>query len=164
MTEASEFKFRAVGVVHTAAQKDDIRDGRSGITSQIEIWQEFEEALDGIEGFSHIFVIGCLNQLRQEQTGVLKVKPRRLLRFGLSPEELPLLGVFSLDSPSRPNPISLSLAQLVSREGRMLNVADLDLFDGTPVLDIKPYQSTYRTERFAVPGWHQTLHDRAGRA
>ena len=154
--------FRAVGVVHTAAQKDDLRDGRGGIASQVEIFGEFEEALDGIEGFSHIFVIGYLNQLRQEQTGVLKVKPRRLLRFGFSLEDLPLLGVFSLDSPSRPNPVSLSLVPLVSRVGRMLNVTDLDLFDGTPVLDIKPYQSTYRVDRFAVPGWQQTFHDRMG--
>ncbi len=163
MPEESVVRLKPIGVVHTAAGKEDIREKRSDTASEVEIFEEFEDALDGIEEFSHIFVIGYFDQLRPEQKGVLKVRPRRLLRYGLSEEELPLLGVFSLDSPSRPNPVGLSLVQLVGRRGRRLDVKGLDYFDGTPVIDIKPYQSNYRTDSYTVPEWHTRLHERAGR-
>lgn len=156
-------EIRPIGVVHTKETREAVKERRAGIASEIEVFPRFEEALDGLEGFSHVFVIGHLNQLRPEQIGHLKVKPRGLLRYGLKLEELPLVGVFALDSPTRPNPISLSLASLVRRRGRVLDVRDLDLFDGTPVLDLKPYESTYRTEAYSVPDWHQALLRRAGR-
>ena len=151
-----------VGLVHTNASKAEVREKREGIVSEIEIFSRFEEALDGIEGFSHIFVVTWFNQLTKEQIGPLKVKPRRLLRYGLTLEELPLLGVFSLDSPTRPNPIGLSLVPLLRREGRRLVVSELDCFDLTPVLDLKPYHSSYRTESYGVPDWHARLSERAG--
>ena len=155
--------MRPVGIVHTKAPQDEIREHRRGTSSEIEILPEFEDALDGIEGFSHVFVVAWLNQLRPEQRGQLKVRPRGLLRHGLTLDELPLVGVFALDSPTRPNQIGLSVVPLVRREGRMLTVSDLDYFDGTPVLDLKPYQSSYRTESYRVPDWHERLLRRAGR-
>lgn len=160
----SELKLplRAIGAVHTNAGKEEIRDKKEDTVSEIEIFEEFEDALEGVEGFSHLFIIGYFNQLRPDQLGVLKVKPRRLLRYGLTEDELPLLGVFSLDSPSRPNPIGLSLVQLLSREGRILRVRGLDYFDGTPVVDIKPYQSSYRVNDYTMPDWYRKLHERAG--
>jgi tRNA (Thr-GGU) A37 N-methylase len=66
-------------------------------------------------------------------------------------KNLPLLGVFALESPTRPNPIGLTLVSLVKREGRRLFVTGLDYFDGTPVIDIKPYQPDYRTENCSFP-------------
>jgi tRNA-Thr(GGU) m(6)t(6)A37 methyltransferase TsaA len=158
-----EVRTRPIGIVHTEASQDEIRERREGILSQIEIFPQFEKALDGLEGFSHIFVIGYLNQLRPEQIGRLKVQPRGLLKYGLKLEELPLVGVFALDSPTRPNPIGLSLVPLMRRERRTLHVSDLDYFDETPVLDIKPYQSSYKTEDYRVPDWHERLRKKAGR-
>jgi tRNA-Thr(GGU) m(6)t(6)A37 methyltransferase TsaA len=155
--------MRPVGIVRTKASKDEIREKKEGIRSEIEIFPQFEEALDGLEGFSHIFVVGYLNQLRAGQVGHLKVQPRGLLRYGLKLEQLPLVGVFALDSPTRPNPIGLSLVPLIRRKGRTLIVSDLDYFDGTPVLDIKPYQSSYRTEDYDVPDWHERLLRKTGR-
>ena len=155
--------MRAVGIVHTSASNDEIRERKKGILSKIEIFPQFKESLDGLEGFSHVIIIAYLNQLRPEQTGRLKVQPRGLLRYGLKLEELPLVGVFALDSPSRPNPLGLSVVPLLRREGRILTVSDLDFFDGTPVLDVKPYQSSYRAERYKVPGWHEKLLRKAGR-
>ncbi|MEM0322330.1 MAG: TrmO family methyltransferase, partial [Thermoprotei archaeon] len=70
----------------------------------IEVYPEFVDGLDGLEGFSHIFVLGYFNMLRPEQIGPLKVKPRGLLRYGFTLDELPTVGVFALDSPTRPNP------------------------------------------------------------
>ncbi len=128
----------------------------------MEIFSDFEDALAGIDGFSHIFVLGYFHRLRPEQIGPLQVRPRRLLKRGYKLEDLPLLGVFSLDSPTRPNPIGLTLVHLVRREGRMLYVTGLDFFDGTPVLDIKPYQPDYRTEKYDLPEWYIKLMNEDG--
>ena len=68
----------------------------------------------------------------------------------------------ALDSPTRPNPIGLSLVHLLRMEGRTLHVAGLDLFDGTPVLDIKPYQPQYRAEDYGLPEWYIQLREKAG--
>ena len=154
---------RPVGVVRTRASQDEVKTKKKGIVSRVEIFPQFAKALDGIDGFSHVFIIGYLNQLRPEQIGHLKVRPRGLLRYGLKLDELPLVGVFALDSPTRPNPIGLSLVPLLNRRGRVLTVSNLDYFDGTLVLDIKPYQSTYRTERYRIPRWHERLLRKAGR-
>ena len=94
--------------------------------------------------------------------GPLKVRPKRLVRYGWKIEELPLLGVFTLDSPTRPNPIGLSLVRLLRiQEEKGLVVSGLDYFDGTPVLDIKSYQPQYRAEGYTFPGWYSRLRERA---
>lgn len=158
-----EIKFKPIGVVHTRASKDEIKNHKEGIESVIEVYPQFADALDGIDGFSHIFVVGYFHSLRPEQIGPLKVKPKGLLKFGLTLEELPVVGVFALDSPTRPNAIGLSLVPLKRREGRNLFVSDLDYFDETPVLDIKPYQPSYRTDSFTLPEWNIKLLQKAGR-
>jgi len=163
MPDTREVRMSPIGLVRTNASQTEVRDGRRGLISKIEIFPQFEEALDGLEGFSHIFVIAWFNQLREEQIGPLRVRPRRLLRYGLTLEELPLVGVFGLDSPTRPNPLGLSLVPLLRREGRRLIVSELDYFDRTPVLDIKPYNSGYRVGRYRVPDWHERLAKKAGR-
>jgi len=149
--------------VRASVSDEEVRSGRGDYESAVEVFPEFEDALDGIDGFSHIFVLSYLNKLRPEQIGPLKVRPRRLLREGFKLEELPLVGVFSLDSPTRPNQIGLSLVKLVRREGRRLVVLGLDLFDGTPVLDIKTYREGYRVDRYDIAEWYRELARRAGR-
>lgn len=114
----------------------------------------------GLEGFSHIFVLSYLHKLRPEQIGPLRIKPRRLLRKGFKIEELPLVGVFAIDSPTRPNPIGLSLVRLLRKEGKRLFVLGLDLFDGTPILDIKPYRDDYATDGFELAGWYRELREK----
>jgi len=162
LSDVDTVKFRPVGIVHTKASEDKIRDEVKSIESVVEIFPEFEDALEGIDGFSHLFILGYFHKLRPEQIGPLQVKPRRLLKRGFKLEELPLLGVFALDSPTRPNPIGLTLVPLIKREGRKLFVTGLDHFDGTPVLDIKPYQPDYRTERYRLPEWYVKLMNEDG--
>jgi tRNA (Thr-GGU) A37 N-methylase len=70
--------------------------------------------------------------------------------------------VFALDSPTRPNPIGLTLVRLIKRNGRRLFVEGIDLFDGTPIVDIKPYQSDYQVNKYAMPEWHLKLMNRNG--
>ncbi len=150
-------KFRPIGIVRSKASDDMIREEHKDVESTVEIYPEFEEALEGIDGFSHLFILGYFHKLRPDQIGPLQIKPRRLLKRGFTLEELPLLGVFALDSPTRPNPIGLTLVPLIKREGRKLYVRGLDYFDRTPVLDIKPYKPGYRTDNYGLPEWYVKL-------
>jgi len=140
-----------IGVVHTVASDDEIRANYRDLEATVEVLSEYSDGLDGLQGYSHIFVIGYFNRLRSEQLGVLKVRPRRRLREGMKIENLPVVGVFALGSPSRPNPIGLSLVELLKIDGRFLRVKGLDYFDGTPVIDIKPYNDDYRLDTFRAP-------------
>lgn len=140
-----------IGIVHTSSSDDEIRNSYENLEATVEILPEYSDGLDGLQGYSHIFVLGYFNKLRPEQLGVLKVTPRRHLKQGAKVDELPLVGVFALGSPSRPNPIGLSLVELLKIEERILTVKGLDYFDGTPILDIKPYKENYRVDTFRVP-------------
>ncbi len=154
--QSSEISFKPIGVVRTTASSATIRSGRhyaSAAKSTIEVFPEFEPGLTGLEGCSHIFVLAYFHRLRPEQIGPLKVKPKGFVKRGLKLGELPTLGVFAVDSPTRPNPIGLTLARLDRIEGRRLTVTGLDYFDGTPVLDIKPYQEAYRVDGYTTSDW-----------
>ena len=84
------------------------------------------------------------------------------MRRGFKLEDLPELGVFALDSPTRPNPIGLTLVRIVRREGNRIFVRGLDFFDGTPIVDIKSYRNQYRADVFTVPQWFRKLADSNG--
>ena len=157
-----EIRFKPIGTIKMKASDTDVREtgGREG---ELEIYPEFAEGLEGIDGYSHLFVIVYFDRLRPEQIGPLKVKPRGLLRRGFTIEELPWLGVFALDSPTRPNPIGLTLVRLLRREGNRLFVQGLDFFDRTPILDIKGYRPNYRADDFTLPDWFRNLADDRGR-
>lgn len=109
---------------------------------EIEVFPEFAEALDDIEGFSHIIVIF---HFHRSSGAKLKAVP---------PGESRPRGIFSTRSPHRPNPLGLSVLKLLRRDGRILEVSGLDLVDGTPVLDIKPYTTRDRKSRIRT-GWLQ---------
>jgi tRNA-Thr(GGU) m(6)t(6)A37 methyltransferase TsaA len=151
-----------IGAVRTRATDVDVRAETADIEGELEVFPEFAAALEGIDGYSHLFVLCYFHKPRPEQIGPLQVQPRRLLRRGFKAEELPMLGVLALDSPTRPNPIGLTLVRLVGREGRRLRVTGLDCFDGTPILDIKGYRPDYRPAGFSVPEWYRQLMDEAG--
>lgn len=154
-------QFRPIGLIHTKASEAEVRGGgdRDG---EIEIYPEFAAGLDGVDGYSHLFVLVYFDRLRPEQIGPLKVKPRGLLRRGFKLEELPELGVFALDSPTRPNPIGLTLVRVSKREENRIFVQGLDFFDGTPVLDIKGYRPQYRVDEYTLPEWFRKLADEKG--
>ena len=158
----SEILFKPIGQVKAQLSESDIRAEHKDLAGELEIYAEFEAALEGIDGYSHLFVLGYFDRLRADQIGPLQLKPRRLITRGFKLEELPLLGVFALDSPTRPNPIGLTLVRLLERQGRFLKVSGLDYFDGTPILDIKGYRPNYRAEEFSVPDWYKKLQDARG--
>jgi tRNA-Thr(GGU) m(6)t(6)A37 methyltransferase TsaA len=120
-----------IGTVHSPLDEKSenlpFQSFSSDVEGTIELKREFEQGLEGIEGFSHLFIVFYIHKNR-------KVKLRTVPL--LEEEER---GIFGTRSPSRPNHIGVSTVRLLSREGRKLKVKGLDVFDGTPVLDIKPY-------------------------
>ena len=156
-----EIKRRPIGVVHTKGSDMEVKE-TGDLEGELVIYPEFEEALDGIDGYSHVFVIVYFDRLRVEQIGPLRVKPRGLVRKGFTLEELPSLGVFALDSPTRPNPIGLTLVRFLRREKNRLLVQGLDLFNDTPILDIKGYRQQYRTDDYTLPDWFRKFADKSG--
>ncbi len=162
MDSITKIQMQPVGVIRSSASDDEIRDRSGEFESIIEIHREYEEALDSLDGYSHIYILSYFHKLREEQVGPLKVKPRRLLRRGFKLENLPTVGIFALDSPTRPNPIGLSLVRILSRDGRRIVVSGLDCFDGTPVLDIKPYNGEYKADQYSLPSWYSDLIRKAG--
>ena len=132
-----------IGYVRTDAVGDEVKDRTR--TSQIVLDPKLVEALDGIEGFSHIFVLFWLNQVNG-QNSALKLHPR-------GRKDMPLLGVFALRTSLRPNPIGLTLAELTSVKVNVLTVRGLDAYNGTPVLDIKPFDSWDAARDAMVPDW-----------
>jgi tRNA-Thr(GGU) m(6)t(6)A37 methyltransferase TsaA len=156
-----DIRFNPIGVAHTSASDEEIRDRGKELDFAIDVFPEFKEALEGIDGFSHLIVIFHFNKLRPEQEGVLKVKPKKFLRRGLVLDQLPWLGVFALDSPSRPNPIGFSIVKFLRHDGLRLDVRGLEAFDGTPILDVKPYTPERVIADVGVPRWYSDLDELA---
>lgn len=115
----------------------------------LEIRPEFEPGLMDIEGFSHLFVIWAFD--RAEACDLV----------GVVPTDGRPHGVFATRSPRRPNPIGLTVVELLRREGPLLHVRGIDMLEGTPILDIKPYLSSIPQERLRR-GWLAEAEARTG--
>jgi tRNA-Thr(GGU) m(6)t(6)A37 methyltransferase TsaA len=106
----------------------------------LEIASQFEEGLTDVEGFSHLFVIWIFDRSEGYEL------------VGTPPIDDRPHGVFATRSPRRPNPIGLTVVELLRRESNSLHVRGVDMLDGTPILDIKPYLSSIPTETLRR-GW-----------
>jgi tRNA-Thr(GGU) m(6)t(6)A37 methyltransferase TsaA len=117
----------------------------------LEILAEFEPGLQDIEGFSHLFVIWAFD--RAEGSSLMATPPS---------DDRPH-GVFATRSPQRPNPIGLTVVELLRREGPALHVRGIDMLEGSPILDIKPYLSSIPENRLRR-GWLAAAEERRLRA
>ena len=152
-----KYCFDPIGIIHVKYSKEEVKKSVQGVDGVIEVFEEYSMGLYNLNGFSHIIIIAFLHEVTDKQRKVLKVKPRRLLRFGLKEGELPEIGVFASDSPHRPNPIAISIVRLKKIQERFLYVDGLDLYDKTPVLDIKPYTLSRKIENLCFPQWYISL-------
>jgi len=138
------FTPRAIGFIHSPyTESKSIPKGlgtKHDAEGVLEILPDFEAGLTDIEGFSHLFVIWAFD--RSEGYELLGSPP-----FDERPH-----GVFATRSPRRPNPIALTVVELLRRDGRLLHVRGVDMLDGTPILDIKPYMSSVPAEKLRR-GW-----------
>jgi len=137
-----------VGYVRTQAVGDEVKD--KSHLSEIFLDCALTQALEGIVGFSHVFVLFYLHEITAKQRETLKVHPR-------GRKDMPLLGVFGTRTNLRPNPIGLTLCELVKVEANVLTVRGLDAFDETPVLDVKPYDSWDCAPDARMPEWWMRL-------
>ncbi len=144
MTPAPTFTMRAIGTVRSPyTNRGQVPRGlgaKHEAEGVLEIAPDLEAGLADIEGFSHLYVVWVFHQA--EGVSLTSTPPS---------DDRPH-GVFATRSPQRPNPIGLTVVRLLGREGNRLRVGGVDMLDGTPILDIKPYLSSVPAEELKR-GW-----------
>lgn len=140
-----------IGVIHTPntrAEETPIQPVfAEGVQGQAEILPEFADGLQDLDGFSHVWLLYWFHRAGA---------PRLTVQPFLQDTEH---GVFATRAPTRPNPIGMSLVRLVRREGCVLHLEDVDMLDGTPLLDIKPYVPRFDYRANVRTGWLESVDD-----
>jgi tRNA-Thr(GGU) m(6)t(6)A37 methyltransferase TsaA len=124
-----------------------------GSAGVVEVFPEYEEGLDDIEGFSHLHLIYWLHRSREATNALSGEHSLRIVPFL---DDAPH-GIFATRSPIRPNPLGLSVVRLVERCGCELIIEDVDVLDGTPLLDIKPYVEGFDLRVGTRGGWTEQV-------
>jgi len=140
----SEITIEPIGIVENphftpgAASGEKRKDaGWKKISANIILKDQYADGLDDIEQHKHLIIVFWPHKMNMDDRHKrVKIHPQRR-------EDLPLTGVFSTSSPSRPNSTLVTVVKFVKREGKVLTVTGLDALDGTPVIDIKPYDPEY---------------------
>ena len=147
MPNQLEFIMRPIGVIHSPfpdKNQTPIQPSRSQAIGQVEVYPEFAEGLQDVEGFSHVILLYVFHC----STGYsLRVKPFL---------DDTLHGLFATRYPRRPNPIGLSVVRLKARHDNVLEIEGVDVLEGTPLLDIKPYVPDFDAHTDARVGWYET--------
>lgn len=147
---SNSYTFRAIGTIHTPFTEREgmpAQAARSEIEGRVELLPEYEPGLVDIEGFSHIILLYVFDRAEAPQLSVtpfLDDQPH---------------GLFATRHPFRPNPIGLSVVELLRREGSVLHVCGVDVLDGTPLLDLKPYIPQFDHHEATRTGWLQGQED-----
>ena len=147
-----KLSYQPIGIIHSPFK--NIKGmpiqsaGAKGIKGTIELGHEFAAGLKDLEGFSHIIL---LYHFHLSKSYSLRVKPFL---------DKAMRGVFATRAPRRPNSIGLSIVKLLGIEGRTLHIEEVDIVDGTPLLDIKPYVPEFDAKRAKRIGWLSKTVDR----
>jgi len=143
--------YRPIGLIHSPFNRLEEMPIQPASDSSgpgvVEIFPEFVAGLKDLAGFSHIYLLYHFHEVGQARlvvTPFLDAEPR---------------GIFATRAPRRPNPIGLSLVELVRVEGNLLHVAGLDTLNGTPLLDIKPYVPAFEPTAVVRTGWLDQVQD-----
>ena len=142
--EVDNIIFRPIGIIHSpykTKEETPCQGYRSHEEGEVEVFEEFEEGLADLDGFSHIILLYLFHK---SDSYSLKVKPFL---------DDSLRGLFATRHPRRPNPIGLSVVKLLSRRKNILRIAETDILDGTPLLDIKPYVPQFDQREKVKVGW-----------
>jgi tRNA-Thr(GGU) m(6)t(6)A37 methyltransferase TsaA len=136
-----------IGVIHTPFQ--NIEDmpiqpkGAAGTKGQIQVDAAFQPGLEDLDGFSHIYLIYSFHKVTRTELTVVPFMDTQSR------------GVYATRSPLRPNHIGISIVRLEKIEGNLLHVLDIDVLNGTPLLDIKPYMEKFDAVKHSTSGWMQ---------
>lgn len=142
--------LKPVGFVQTEAVGKEVNT--KALISKIVFDETYLEALDGIEDFSHLFVLFWLHETTEKDPKKLKTHP-------CGRDDMPLVGLFATCTPNRPNPIGLTRVKLLNVQRNVITVQGLDAFNGTPVLDIKPFDHWDKTADFKIADWWKKIVD-----
>ena len=141
----SEIKYKPIGVIHSPFKEPKGTPiqpaGAKGIDGTVEVFPEYVDGLEDVEGFSHIILI---YHFHLSKASSLKVKPYM---------DNEAHGIFATRGPTRPNPIGISIVRLARIEDNILHIQDVDIVDGTPLLDIKPYVPEFDIRQVEKTGW-----------
>jgi len=141
----ADIKYRPIGIIHSPFEGPEGTPiqpaGARGINGSVEVFPQYTEGLKDVKGFSHIILIYHFH-LSGESS--LTAKPYM---------DTESHGVFAMRGPSRPNSIGISVVRLVKVEENILRIQDVDIVDGTPLLDIKPYVPEFDIRDVESIGW-----------
>jgi tRNA-Thr(GGU) m(6)t(6)A37 methyltransferase TsaA len=149
----NRLELKPIGIIHSpfaSPQGMPIQaSGAKGIRGTVEVFPEYSEGLEDLDGFSHLHLLYFFHLAKPS---ALKVKP-----FLDDTER----GLFATRAPSRPNPIGISVVRLMKVEKHRLHVEDIDVVDGTPLLDIKPYVPEFDVRKADRIGWLEATRTKA---
>ncbi len=147
-----EIIYRPIGIIHSPFT--DLKEmpiqptSESSAPGMAEIFPEFVEGLKDLEGFSHIIILYHLHQSSRVDLTVMPFL------------DMTKHGIFATRAPTRPNPIGLSVVRLLRMDGNRLELENIDILDGTPLLDIKPYVPDFDRPEEARIGWLEAARGR----
>ncbi len=138
-------EFRPIGIIHTPFTEPTGMPiqpaGAAGVRGRIEVFEQYRAGLEDLDGFSHIILLYHFHRSRGFDLQVVPFMDSQAR------------GLFSTRAPKRPNPIGLSVVQLDKIQDGVLAVRNVDMLDGTPLLDIKPYVPEFDAPRHVRTGW-----------
>ncbi len=144
--------YKPIGIIHSPFDKlEDMPIQTSSESSGpgvVEVYPEFAPGLKDLEGFSHVYLL-----FHMHKTGEVKLKVTPFL-------DEQSRGLFATRAPSRPNPIGLSLVKIVRIEKNLIHVDRVDVLDGTPLIDLKPYVPAFEEVEEARIGWLENARGR----
>ncbi len=147
-TNALDFTLRSIGVIHspfTDKKQTPIQPSRSQSLGAVEVFPQFADGLEGVEGFSHLILLYLFDR---SEGFSLRVQPFLDDRTH---------GIFATRYPYRPNPLGLSVVRLLKQDGNRLEIEGVDVLDGTPLLDIIPYVPDFDIFPGEIrAGWYET--------
>ena len=142
-----EITLKPIGFV-----KNNVKEPRFGNfaneVSEVIVDEKFTEALDGIDDYSYVIIVYWMNKVKDY---VIKHQPQ-------GNPNVPIVGIFACRCPARPNPIAITTVKLLEHKKNKIIVRGLDVLDGTPVIDIKPYWPQYdKVDNGKLPDWVNKL-------
>jgi tRNA (adenine37-N6)-methyltransferase len=145
MLNQTEFHVQPIGVIHTPftdPAATPIQSARSTAVGSLVVDPAYADGLQDVEGFSHLILLYLFHQ---SAGYALRVTPFL---------DHQSRGLFATRYPARPNPIGLSVVRLLARHDNRLDIVGVDMFDGTPLLDIKPYVAEFDVRADTRAGWY----------
>jgi tRNA-Thr(GGU) m(6)t(6)A37 methyltransferase TsaA len=140
-----KIEYQPIGVIHSPFTKlDDMPiqpAGAAGIVGSVEVFAEYAPGLDDLDGFSHIILLYHFHQSAKFKLRVVPFMDNQKR------------GLFATRAPNRPNPVGMSVVRLLKIEERLVQIENVDILTGTPLLDIKPYVPEFDEQRDVRTGW-----------